>query len=54
MVSSFLRLAAQVVNLPVFPLSGEFAVGNASASATLVCGQLAEGLDLGATIKITE
>jgi hypothetical protein len=44
----------QVISLPVFPLSGTFAAGDASASAVLVCGALAEGLDLGATIKITE
>jgi hypothetical protein len=44
----------QVVSLPVFPVSGAFAAGNASASAALVCGALTEGLALGATIKITE
>ena len=44
----------QVVDLPVFPVSGEFAAGDANASAALVCGALTEGLELGATIKITE
>ena len=44
----------QVVSLPVFPLTGEFAAGNANVSAGLICGALTEALELGATIKITE
>ena len=42
----------QVVMLDVF--GGPFAAGEASASATLVCGPLIEGFDLGRTINITE
>jgi len=41
----------QVVSVEAF---GPFNPGDASASATLVCGPLAEGLQLGATIKISE
>jgi hypothetical protein len=41
----------QVVTLDVF---GPFVAGDASASATLVCGPLLEGLELGAAIKIVQ
>jgi hypothetical protein len=41
----------QVVSLDVF---GPFVSGNASASASLVCGPLTEGLELGAAIKIVQ
>lgn len=41
----------QVVSLDVF---GPFVTGNASASATLFCGPLNEGLELGAAIKILQ
>jgi hypothetical protein len=40
----------QQVSVDVF---GPFVAGDASASATLVCGPLTEGLLLGATIKIS-
>jgi hypothetical protein len=35
-------------------IAGLFVPGQASASASLACGVLAQGLDLGATIKISE
>jgi len=41
----------QVVTTEVY---GPFAVGDASATATLVCGPLIEGIELGTAIKITE
>ena len=41
----------QVVTIDVF---GPFVAGDASASATLACSELLEGVDLGQTIKITE
>jgi hypothetical protein len=41
----------QVVTIEVF---GPFAVGDASASATLACFDLLEGFDLGRTIRISQ
>jgi hypothetical protein len=35
-------------------IAGLFVPGEASASASLLCGPLLQGLDLGATIKISE
>jgi hypothetical protein len=40
--------------IEVFIFGPTFVPGEASASASLVCGLLVQGLDLGATIKISE